>query len=81
MAQRDTTSYAKEELVAELSAAFLGASLGIETEIREDHVSYLQGWLSILKADKKAIFTASTAAQKAVDYLDRRQPQNLEEAA
>ena len=81
LAQRDTTSYAKEELVAELSAAFLGASLGIETEIREDHVSYLQGWLSILKADKKAIFTASTAAQKAVDYLDRRQPQNLEEAA
>lgn len=78
--QRDRTAYASEELVAELSASFLGAALGIETEVREDHVSYLQGWLSILKADKKAIFTAATKAQKAVDYLDNKQTK-LEEAA
>lgn len=81
LAQRDSTSYATEELVAELGACYLGASLGIETEVREDHVSYLQGWLSIMKADKKAIFKASTAAQASVTYLNNLQPQTLKEAA
>jgi antirestriction protein ArdC len=81
LTQRDSTAYATEELVAELSATFLGASLGIETTIREDHVSYLQGWLSVLKADKKAIFKAATKAQKAVSFLDNLQPTELEEAA
>jgi antirestriction protein ArdC len=79
--KRDSTAYATEELVAELSASFLGASLGVETELREDHVSYLQVWLSALKADKKAIFKAATKAQAAVDFLDGLQPQALEEAA
>lgn len=81
LTKRDSTSYATEELVAELSAAFLGASLGVEATLREDHVSYLDGWLKVLKADNKAIFKAATAAQKAVDYLDGTQPQELEEAA
>ena len=81
LAKRDSTAYATEELCAELGACYLGASLGIETEVREDHVSYLQGWLSILKSDKKAIFKASTAAQKACDYLNKLQPPNLKKAA
>jgi antirestriction protein ArdC len=62
-------AYAVEELVAELGAAFLCASLGIGDAPREDHASYLASWLRILKADKKAIFTAASAAQKAADYL------------
>lgn len=61
--------YAIEELVAELGAAFLCADLGLSVEPREDHASYLAGWLSIMKADKRAIFTAASHAQAAADYL------------
>ena len=62
-------AYAVEELVAELGAAFLCADLGVTPEIREDHAAYLAHWLQVLKADKRAIFTAASQAQKAADFL------------
>ena len=62
-------AYAAEELVAELGAAFLCADLGIALEPREDHASYLAHWLKVLKADKRAIFTAASHAQRAADFL------------
>lgn len=62
-------AYSAEELTAELGAAFLCASLGLSAEPREDHAQYLAGFLKLLKADKRAIFTAASAAQKAADYL------------
>lgn len=62
-------AYAAEELVAELGAAFVLAELGITSEPREDHAQYLAHWLKVLKADPKALFTASSAAQKAADFL------------
>ncbi|QDT53871.1 DNA primase TraC [Caulifigura coniformis] len=61
--------YAAEELVAELGSAFLSADLGITPEVREDHASYLECWLKVLKDDKRAIFTAASLATKAVEYL------------
>ncbi len=67
-------AYAVEELVAELGAAFLCAELGVASEIQEDHASYLAHWLTVLKADSRAIFTASSQAQKATDYLHGLQP-------
>ena len=42
--------YAREELVAELGAAFLCAELGITPEIRDDHAAYLGHWITALKA-------------------------------
>lgn len=63
------TGYAREELVAELGAAFLCADLGITPEPREDHASYLAHWLEILREDKRAIFAAAAHAQRAVDCL------------
>ena len=71
--------YAREELVAELGAAFLCAALGITPEIREDHAAYLGHWLKVLKEDKRAIFSAAAHAQRAADYLDGLQ-QKEEEA-
>jgi antirestriction protein ArdC len=62
-------AYAMEELVAELGAAFLCADLGITDAPRADHAQYLDCWLSVLKADKKAIFTASSKASEAVAFL------------
>lgn len=63
------SAYAFEELVAELGAAFAMARLGISSEPREDHASYLASWLKVLKEDKRAIFTAASKAQAACDLL------------
>jgi antirestriction protein ArdC len=62
-------AYAREELVAELGAAFLCADLGITPEPREDHAAYLVRWLEVLREDKRAIFSAAAHAQRAVEYL------------
>lgn len=62
-----TQAYAREELVAELGAAYLCASLGISGKLQ--HAEYIGSWLEVLKSDKRAIFQAAAAAQKAVDYL------------
>jgi antirestriction protein ArdC len=61
--------YAREELVAELASAFLCADLELTPEVREDHASYIANWLTVLKNDKRAIFSAASHAQKAVDFL------------
>ena len=66
--------YAKEELVAEIGAAFLCADLGITPEIREDHAAYIETWLKALKNDKKLIFTAAAHASRAVEFLKAKQP-------
>lgn len=64
--------YAREELVAEIAAAFLCADLGLKLEDREDHAAYIGHWLSVLKEDKRAIFQAAAHAQKAADFLNAR---------
>ena len=61
--------YAQEELVAEMASAFLCADLGITPEVRDDHAQYIANWLTVLKNDKRAVFTAASHAQKAVDFL------------
>lgn len=61
--------YAREELVAELASAFLCADLGLTPEVRDDHASYIASWLTVLKNDKRAIFSAASHAQKAVEFL------------
>jgi antirestriction protein ArdC len=63
-------AYAMEELVAELGAAFLCADLGITDVPRADHAQYLESWLRVLKADKKAIFTAASKASQAAAFLE-----------
>ncbi|KQW72236.1 antirestriction protein [Phenylobacterium sp. Root77] len=65
--------YAREELVAELGAAFLCADLGLELTPRSDHAAYLGHWLGVLKAQPRFIFTAAAHAQRACDYLHARQ--------
>jgi len=65
--------YAKEELVAELGAAFLCCDLGVAIEPRLDHAAYVQSWLGILKADSKALFQAASDAGKAATLLQLAQ--------
>ena len=59
--------YAKEELVAEMTSAFVCASLGIVPTVR--HADYLGSWLTVLREDNRAIVRAASAASKAADYL------------
>lgn len=66
--------YAREELVAELGAAFLCADLDLELTPREDHAAYLGHWLQVLKAEPRFLFSAAAHAQRACDYLHGRQP-------
>ena len=62
-----TALYAREELCAELTSAFLCAALGIVPTVR--HADYLGSWLAVLRQDNRAIFKAASQASKAADYL------------
>jgi antirestriction protein ArdC len=62
-----TQGYAAEELVAELTAAFLCAHLGIKGELR--HADYIANWLELLKEYPRVMFTAASKASQAADYL------------
>jgi antirestriction protein ArdC len=66
--------YAMEELVAELGAAFLSTDVELTPELRDDHASYVEHWLKVLKSDNRAIFTAASHAQRAADFLHGLQP-------
>jgi antirestriction protein ArdC len=60
-------NYGAEELIAELGAAFLCAEFGFDGDLR--HAGYIAHWIELLKADKRAFFTACSQASKAADYL------------
>ena len=62
-----SSAYAREELIAELTSAFLCAHLNIVPQIR--HADYLGHWLQILKEDSRAIFHATSQASKATDFI------------
>lgn len=64
--------YAAEELVAELGAAFICATLGIDSIPREDHAKYIANWLTLLRNDNRAIFTAAGKAAKALEYMSEQ---------
>jgi antirestriction protein ArdC len=61
--------YSKEELVAEMSAAFLCGHTGIENVTIENSAAYIAGWLKALKNDKSLLIHAAAQAQKAADYI------------
>ncbi len=64
--------YGFEELVAEITAAFLCAALGIVPTVR--HADYIGAWLEVLRGDDHAIVRAAGLASKAADYLLARRP-------
>jgi len=64
---------AAEELVAELTASFILADLGLAHHPRPDHAAYVASWLRVLKDDPRAIFTAASKAQAAADWMHAQQ--------
>lgn len=76
------SNYAFEELVAELSAAYLCADLGVTNIPRDDHAAYIGHWIKCLKDDPRAIFKAASLAEKAVGYLHgQEQEEQVAQAA
>jgi antirestriction protein ArdC len=71
-----STLYAKEELIAEMTSAFVCASLGIVPTVR--HADYIGSWLEVLRDDDRAIVRAASAASKAADYLLAFRPDSNE---
>ena len=61
-------AYAKEELVAEMTSAFLGAETGIPRDL-DDHKAYIQSWADVLRNDKNELFRAAKQAGLAADYM------------
>ncbi|WP_043333662.1 ArdC family protein [Methylosinus sp. LW4] len=62
-----SASYSREELVADIASCLVNSELGLPTDI-ENHASYLSSWVDRLKSDKREIFRAAAAAQKAADF-------------
>jgi len=61
-------SYSKEELIAELGSCFLAAEFNLTPDYRNS-AAYIQGWSQFINDNQNAIFSASTEASKAVEYL------------
>ena len=64
-----SAAYAKEELTAEMGAAFLCGHTGIERTAIDNSASYISSWLKRLKNDSRLVVTAGAQAQKAADYI------------
>lgn len=67
--QHRTPEYAKEELIAEMGAAFLCGHCHIAQAVIQNQAAYIEGWLRLLGQDHRLIVTAASAAQKAVDWI------------
>lgn len=64
------SAYAFEELVAELSAAFMAMEYGLEAQLQ--HASYIASWIKMLKDHEQAFFRAASEAQKVLDFIRER---------
>lgn len=62
-------NYSREELVAEMTAAFLCGSCGIEKTTIENSAAYIQGWAKTFKDNVKMVVCAAAQAQKAADFI------------
>ena len=73
--------YSREEIIAEMGAAFLCGTAGIEAATLQDSTAYMANWIKVLQGDTRLVVTAAAQAQKAADRLLGRTPEQLAEAA
>ena len=64
-----SNDYSREELVAELASAFVCASIGLDNSLSDNAAAYIAGWLSVLRADSRAVVVAAGQAQRAAEWL------------
>ncbi len=73
-------NYSREELVAEMGAAFLAGYCGIENRVISNSAAYLASWLEVLKSDPRMVLIAASQAQKAADLILTRPSPSSQEA-
>lgn len=70
------SEYAKEELVAELTAAMVGSALGFDTRIRDNNTAYIKSWMSTLKKEPKFLLSVMSDVNKAssmvIEHIDEQ---------
>lgn len=64
-----SSTYAKEELLAEMGASYLNAQAGILHGVIDNSAAYIASWLQKLRDDRKLVVSAAAAAQRATDYI------------
>ena len=69
-------TYCFEEIVAEMSAAYLCAEAGISPAVIDNEAAYIQGWLKKIRSEKRLVVSAAAQAQKAADFILNRTPEN-----
>ncbi|WP_019991017.1 ArdC family protein [Rudanella lutea] len=74
MAPFGSQTYSKEELTAELGAAYLCGVTGISSVTLDNSTAYINGWLNKLRGDKRFFFEAAQKAQKAANYIQNLTP-------
>ena len=67
-----SATYSREEMVAELGAAYLCAEAGISNAVVENQAAYVAGWLKKLRDDRKLLIHAAAQAQRAADFILNR---------
>lgn len=65
-------AYVFEELIAEMSAAYLCAEAGISPAVIANEAAYIQGWLTRLRSNERMVVTAAAQAQRAANYILNR---------
>ncbi len=76
--------YAREEVIAELTAAFIGTQLGLFVEPNKDSVAYLNGWIKVLKQSPDFVFSLLDDVVSASNFIMERvssEVKNLEKVA
>ena len=70
------SEYAKEELVAELTAAMVGSALGFDSRIRDNNTAYIKSWMSTLKKEPKFLLSVMSDVNKAsamvIEHIDEQ---------
>lgn len=70
------SEYAKEELVAELTAAMVGSALGFDSRIRDNNTAYIKSWMSALKKEPKFLLSVMSDVNKAsamvIEHIDEQ---------
>jgi antirestriction protein ArdC len=62
-------AYSREELVAEMTSAFLCAQCGLDNAVIESQSAYIENWMKAIRDDKRLVITAASQAQKAANYI------------
>lgn len=64
-------SYAKEELVAEVTSAFMAADIGISVKGMDNHQAYINGWIEEIEKSPEVLIKAISKAEEAANYMEQ----------